>query len=84
MSPNPYAERRPGGVTFVIALTWIVAFLSIISGFLTLMGKDSPVAGTAVDAGQPAWYDGSRSGSGSSPHSWPSAWPRAAASPDCW
>jgi hypothetical protein len=56
MSPNPYAERRPGGVTFVIALTWIVAFLSIVSGFLTLMGQDSPVAGTAVDAGQPTWY----------------------------
>jgi uncharacterized membrane protein YphA (DoxX/SURF4 family) len=44
MSPNPYAERRPGGVTFVIALTWIVAFLSIVSGFLTLMGQDSRVA----------------------------------------
>ena len=56
MSPNPYAERRPGGVTFVIALTWIVAFLSIVSGILTLMGQDSPVVGTAVDAGQPSWY----------------------------
>lgn len=56
MSPNPYAERRPGGVTFVIALTWIVAVLSIVSGFLTFMGQDSPVAGSAVDAAQPPWY----------------------------
>jgi hypothetical protein len=56
MSPNPYAERRPGGVTFVVALTWIVAFLSIVSGFLTLMGHDSSLAGSAVDAGQPTWY----------------------------
>ena len=84
MSRNPYAERRPGGVTFVIALTWIVAFLSIINGFLTLMGKDSPVAGTALDAGQPAWYAWVEIGFGVVPHSWPSAWPRAAASPDCW
>ena len=56
MSPNPYTERRPGGVTFVIALTWIVALLSIVNGFLTLMGQDSPVVGTALDAGQPTWY----------------------------
>ena len=84
MSPNPYAERRPGGVTFVIALTWIVAFLSIVSGILTLMGQDSPVVGTAMDARQPTWYGAVEIGLGSSPGSWPSAWPRAAASPVCW
>jgi len=56
MSRSPYAPRRPGGVTFVIALTWVVAFLSLVSGFLTLMGDDSPVAGSALDVDQPTWY----------------------------
>jgi hypothetical protein len=51
MSGNPYAARRPGGVTFVIALTWIVAFLSMVSGFLAILGDDAPLAGSSLDSG---------------------------------
>lgn len=54
MPRNPYAEPRPGGVTLVVALTWLVALLSIASGMRGLLGQDSQLAGSA--AGQPAWY----------------------------
>jgi hypothetical protein len=54
MSSNPYSVRRPGGVTFVIALTWLVAFLSMVSGFLVILGEDSPVSGSILDTGASA------------------------------
>jgi hypothetical protein len=54
MSGNPYAARRPGGVTLVIALTWIVAFLSMVGGFLAILGEDAPLAGSAIDSGASA------------------------------
>jgi hypothetical protein len=54
VSGNPYAVRRPGGVSFVIALTWIVAFLSIASGVMAILGADAPIAGSNLDSGASA------------------------------
>jgi len=51
MSRNPYAVRRPGGVTFVIALTWLVAFLSMVSGFMAILGDEAPIGGSILDSG---------------------------------
>ena len=43
MPYHPYGVRRPGGVTVVIALTWVVAFLSMVSGFLAIVGDDARI-----------------------------------------
>ena len=62
---RPYAARRPGGVTFVVFLTWVVAFLSMFRGFLALFGVESVV--TSTDLSGIRGHDatrGSRSGSG--------------------
>ncbi len=39
MPGNPYYRRRPGGVTFVIVLTWVAAIASLASGLLVLRGS---------------------------------------------
>jgi hypothetical protein len=46
MSGNPYAARRPGGVTFVVFLTLLVGFVSLVRGFLALFGVESPITPT--------------------------------------
>jgi hypothetical protein len=46
MSRNPYAARRPGGVTFVVFLTLLVGFLSMVRGFLALFGVESAITPT--------------------------------------
>jgi hypothetical protein len=51
MAYNPYGVRRPGGVVFVIVLTWLVAFLTMVSGFLAIAGESARVAGIRLDTG---------------------------------
>jgi hypothetical protein len=46
MSRNPYAARRPGGVTFVVFLTLLVGFVSMVRGFLALFGVESAITPT--------------------------------------
>jgi hypothetical protein len=43
---RPYAARRPAGVTFVVVVTWLVAFASMVRGFLALFGVDAVFEGT--------------------------------------
>ena len=50
MPYHPYGIRRPGGVTVVIALTWIVAFLSMVSGFLAIAGEDARIGRLRLNA----------------------------------
>lgn len=46
MSRNPYAARRPGGVTFVVLLTLVIGFVSLVRGFLGLFGVESAITPT--------------------------------------
>lgn len=43
-SPWTTTHRRPAGVTFVASITMIVAFLSMVRGFLMIAGQDSVLA----------------------------------------
>jgi hypothetical protein len=57
---RPYAARRPAGVTFVVALTWLVAFASMVRGFLALFGADAMFEGTDLtgsDATVSGWVE---------------------------
>lgn len=53
---RPYAARRPGGVTFVVFLTWVVAFLSMFRGFLALFGVESVVTSTDLSGSAGTTY----------------------------
>ncbi|HEX6887672.1 MAG TPA: hypothetical protein VF143_06160 [Candidatus Nanopelagicales bacterium] len=55
-SPWTSRPRRPGGVTFVVLLTWVVAFLSLVRGFLALFGEPSALRVTDPATGTGATY----------------------------
>jgi vacuolar-type H+-ATPase subunit I/STV1 len=56
MSRNPYAARRPGGVTFVVFLTLLVGFVSMVRGFLALFGVESAITPTDLAGTSGAVY----------------------------
>ena len=45
---NPWTTgaKRPAGVTFIVVITWIIAFLSMVAGFLFILDSPGPFAGT--------------------------------------
>jgi hypothetical protein len=45
MSSPWTTARRPGGVTFVATITFLIAFLSMVRGFLAILGEGGPVSG---------------------------------------
>ncbi len=47
---------RPGGVTFVMILTWIAAILSIIAGITLLLASDDALAEAGVAASTATTY----------------------------
>ncbi len=48
--------RRPGGVTFIAILTFLIAFLSLAAGFVFLLASDSGLASADISAGTATTY----------------------------
>lgn len=51
-----YQLRRPAGVTFVLILTWIVAFLSLVRGFLGLLGWETTLTTSELEGSEGALF----------------------------
>ena len=79
-----YQLRRPAGVTFVLILTWIVAFLSLVRGFLGLLGWETTLTTSELEGSEGALFGAVELGLGSPRRSSRSGWPAAAISPASW
>ena len=46
---------RPGSVTTVMVLTWIVALFSIVAGVILLLASDQVLADAGISSGTACW-----------------------------
>ncbi len=56
MSSAYGTPKRPGGVTFVAIVTMIVGFMSLVAGFVFLLGDSQTLADAAISEGTARTY----------------------------